>query len=141
MLTTIGIFAAAVFTAVVSTLLAEEVGDWNPRIVQGLVKLSVARLPENQRERFQEEWESHISEVPGKIGKILCAAGLLVAAHKIASSGKRNAVRCRTEALPPIHGLLAPVDGREIVRCDHCLLVQFRTTNDVCRRCRARFQF
>src|SRR6059036_3964327 len=32
---------------------------------------------------------------------------------------------------------LAPVDSREVVRCDHCLLVQFRTTNNLCRRCRA----
>ncbi len=32
---------------------------------------------------------------------------------------------------------LAPVDSREVVRCDHCLLVQFRTINDLCRRCHA----
>ena len=30
---------------------------------------------------------------------------------------------------------LAPVDSREVVRCDHCRLVQFRTTNNLCRRC------
>jgi transcriptional regulator with XRE-family HTH domain len=30
---------------------------------------------------------------------------------------------------------LAPVDSREVVRCDRCLLVQFRTTNNNCRRC------
>ncbi|MEY2412003.1 MAG: hypothetical protein QOD84_609 [Acidobacteriaceae bacterium] len=30
---------------------------------------------------------------------------------------------------------LAPVDSREVVRCDRCLLVQFRTVNDLCRRC------
>src|SRR5882672_2476416 len=30
---------------------------------------------------------------------------------------------------------LAPVDSREVVRCDRCLLVQFRTTNSLCRRC------
>lgn len=30
---------------------------------------------------------------------------------------------------------LTPVDSREVVRCDHCLLVQFRTTNSLCRRC------
>src|SRR5205814_5842470 len=30
---------------------------------------------------------------------------------------------------------LAPVDSREVVRCDRCLLVQFRTSNDLCRRC------
>ena len=32
---------------------------------------------------------------------------------------------------------LAPVDSREVVRCDHCLLVQFRTSNNLCRRCHA----
>jgi transcriptional regulator with XRE-family HTH domain len=32
---------------------------------------------------------------------------------------------------------LAPVDSREVVRCDHCLLVQFRTLNNNCRRCHA----
>ena len=31
---------------------------------------------------------------------------------------------------------LAPVDSREVVRCDRCLLVQFRTQNNLCRRCR-----
>ena len=31
---------------------------------------------------------------------------------------------------------LAPVDSREVVRCDHCSLVQFRTSNSLCRRCR-----
>jgi transcriptional regulator with XRE-family HTH domain len=30
---------------------------------------------------------------------------------------------------------LAPVNSREVVRCDHCALVQFRTINGLCRRC------
>src|SRR5215468_948490 len=30
---------------------------------------------------------------------------------------------------------LAPVDSREVLRCDRCHLVQFRTTNNLCRRC------
>jgi len=30
---------------------------------------------------------------------------------------------------------LAPVDSREVVRCDRCQLVQFRTSNHLCRRC------
>lgn len=32
---------------------------------------------------------------------------------------------------------LAPVDSREVVRCDYCHLVQFRTNNNLCRKCRA----
>lgn len=31
---------------------------------------------------------------------------------------------------------LAPVDSREVVRCDECHLVQFRTSNNACRRCK-----
>ena len=32
--------------------------------------------------------------------------------------------------------ILAPVDSRDVVRCDDCHLVQFRTSNNVCRRCK-----
>ncbi len=31
---------------------------------------------------------------------------------------------------------LAPVDSREVLRCDHCNLVQFRGGSNCCRRCR-----
>ena len=32
--------------------------------------------------------------------------------------------------------MMAPVEQREVVRCDHCSLVQFRTANALCRRCK-----
>lgn len=32
--------------------------------------------------------------------------------------------------------MMAPVEQREVVRCDHCTLVQFRTGNALCRRCK-----
>jgi len=31
--------------------------------------------------------------------------------------------------------MMAPVEQREVLRCDHCSLVQFRTVNALCRRC------
>jgi transcriptional regulator with XRE-family HTH domain len=30
---------------------------------------------------------------------------------------------------------LATVEAREVLRCEHCTLVQFRTVNSLCRRC------
>lgn len=30
---------------------------------------------------------------------------------------------------------LASIEAREVLRCDHCSLVQFRTSNSLCRRC------
>ena len=32
--------------------------------------------------------------------------------------------------------MMAPVEQREVLRCDHCSLVQFRTASALCRRCR-----
>jgi transcriptional regulator with XRE-family HTH domain len=31
--------------------------------------------------------------------------------------------------------MMASVEQREVLRCDHCSLVQFRTVNALCRRC------
>src|SRR6201995_5593825 len=31
--------------------------------------------------------------------------------------------------------MMAPVEQREVLRCDHCALVQFRTNSSLCRRC------
>ena len=32
--------------------------------------------------------------------------------------------------------ILAPQFGREVLRCNHCDLVQFPSSNELCRRCR-----
>ena len=43
---------------------------------------------------------------------------------------------CLLWRLPhPMATTLAPVDAREVVRCDRCQLVQFRTHSNLCRRC------
>lgn len=36
----------------------------------------------------------------------------------------------------PMATTLVSVETREVLRCDHCSLVQFRTTNSLCRKCR-----
>ena len=52
---------------------------------------------------------------------------------------KRQVPSRRTPALAPPQQLMAtsmaPVQAREVLRCDHCSLVQFRTLNSLCRRC------
>jgi hypothetical protein len=49
----------------------------------GTIKLAVARLPEKLRERYAEEWQSHVNEVPGVIGKVFDAARFSLAADKM----------------------------------------------------------
>jgi transcriptional regulator with XRE-family HTH domain len=52
----------------------------------------------------------------------------------------RTCPRCRTPALAlritNMATTLASVEAREVLRCEHCSLVQFRTLNSICRRCR-----
>lgn len=36
----------------------------------------------------------------------------------------------------PMATTLVSVDTREVLRCDHCSLVQYRTSNNLCRRCK-----
>jgi transcriptional regulator with XRE-family HTH domain len=36
----------------------------------------------------------------------------------------------------PMATTLVSVETREVLRCDHCHLVQFRTSNSLCRRCK-----
>lgn len=90
LVTGLGLFIVSVLTAALSRTVAEEIEAWSPSIIRGLIKLAVGRLPENQRERFEEEWQSHVSEVPGKVGKLFVAAGFLIAAYRIALIDRRR---------------------------------------------------
>jgi hypothetical protein len=81
----IGIWILGVVTAALSRLLADECKAWVPWLTKWFVRRAAAGLPENQRERYKEEWESHIDEIPGDIGKIVTALGFVMAAKKMSS--------------------------------------------------------
>jgi hypothetical protein len=93
----------AILTVVVSitaTLLASEVKAWLPWMTKRLVTLSIRILPEDERERYGEEWPSYLSEIPGDIGKALAASGFVFAGIgiRIEQHGLRGAATI--EALP-----------------------------------------
>lgn len=47
-----------------------------------------------------------------------------------------NPDRTLWRSVQPMATTLATVEAREVLRCDFCSLVQFRTANSLCRRCR-----
>jgi hypothetical protein len=85
----IGIWILGVVAAALSRLLAEECKAWVPCFTKWLIRLAIAGLPEDQRERYKEEWQSHIDEIPGDICKIVIAVGF-VPASKMMSSEMAN---------------------------------------------------
>lgn len=84
----------AVFIAIVGRFMADEVKAWSSWLHKELRRRAVAKLPAKCRDRYDEEWESGIEEVPGEIFKILYSIDLLSAAfgiRKIALNGSAGA--------------------------------------------------
>jgi two-component system, cell cycle sensor histidine kinase PleC len=89
----IGVFFLAVlgiFAAAFSRQLADEFKAWTPWLINHIIRLAVRQLPENQRSRRDEEWCSHINEIPGEVGKLICALDFLRASWKMSTALNRH---------------------------------------------------
>jgi hypothetical protein len=86
LITSLGLFVLSILIAALSRILAADIEAWSPSIVCGLIKLAIGRLPKRYRDRYEEEWQSHVNELPGTFAKLITAAGLLPAAYRIALS-------------------------------------------------------
>src|ERR1700731_127635 len=90
----------AIIIAVAGRLLSDDIKEWLPWITRYLIERAVSRLPENEREKRREEWESDVNEWPGNLAKLYRAWGYLFAAkaiHSIAvSDATPQADRMRT---------------------------------------------
>jgi len=85
LISAVALFLAGILGAAFSRQLADDFKAWVPWITRRLVVRAVAKLPEHERARFQEEWLGHISEVPGELGRLFVAISLLSAARKMAA--------------------------------------------------------
>jgi lipopolysaccharide/colanic/teichoic acid biosynthesis glycosyltransferase len=72
-----------VIAGLLVTLIAEELKAWVPWLVDRLIKRALRGLPQSHCDRFDEEWRSHINDVPGSVGKMIAAFGLLRASAKM----------------------------------------------------------
>lgn len=75
--------AISVLVGTFSKVAADEVKAWSPSIATRLLTLAVKRLPEADRKRYTEEWNSHVADTPGSVGKISVAFGFIFAAGRI----------------------------------------------------------
>jgi hypothetical protein len=103
LITAIFLFLVGRFGTACSRLLADECNAWIPWIIQLVIRRAITRLPPAQRERFQEEWQSHVNEVPGQIGKLAVSLGFLTAARKMTLAAKKHPpiVVLSESAFPP----------------------------------------
>jgi len=84
---------ATVLGAASANQIANEFRAWTPRIVATLIRRAVRKLPEDQRERYQEEWAGHVAETPGEIGKLLLALGLQFASYRMSAELSNRGIK------------------------------------------------
>jgi Bacterial sugar transferase len=77
--------AAGFFGSLLSRLFADQIAASIPWLIEHFLQRAIDRLPSEQRERYSEEWRSHINDVPGDLGKLVSSLGCLLAAGRIAS--------------------------------------------------------
>jgi lipopolysaccharide/colanic/teichoic acid biosynthesis glycosyltransferase len=82
----IGIALAKIAEGVLSKLVVDEFKAWVPWFTKQLIRTAIKLLPEDSRERYEEEWLSHINDVPGEIAKVVLAFQFIFAALKMSAS-------------------------------------------------------
>jgi len=95
---TIGALAVGVF----GRLLGEDLRSWVQWAPSRLLERALRKLPENERERFREEFHADLASWPGDISKLLRAIGFL---HACRSMGQTTAA-----GVLPIERLIRVLD-------------------------------
>jgi hypothetical protein len=80
----------SIFTTVFSRQLVDEFKAWTPWMISSLVAFAVRRLPKDRQERYCEEWQSHVAEIPGEVGKIFTALSFSIAAFRMNSESRNK---------------------------------------------------
>lgn len=83
LITIVGDLLYAIAVSALGKVSADEAKAWMPRLTDLLIEAAARRLPDGDRERYREEWRSHVLEVPGDVSKLVAAAGFIVAARQI----------------------------------------------------------
>lgn len=87
-LLTAAIIAGSATSALALKLAFTELQDWLPYLAKWIVDRAVVHLPEGTRERYQEEWRSHLDELPGRLSKLWHATGCLRASAALSKANE-----------------------------------------------------
>jgi hypothetical protein len=72
--------------AALSIFLAAELRAWMPWLTDHLIKRAMRQLHYEDRNRYDEEWRSHINETPGETAKLLVAIALQYASYRMSDT-------------------------------------------------------
>jgi hypothetical protein len=73
----------AIIGGIAISILAAELVAWAPRFARLIAKFAASRLSPAIRERWEVEWLTELPHIPGTIGQLIWAVGLVVASGKL----------------------------------------------------------
>jgi hypothetical protein len=85
--------------AIFGKLLADDLKAWFPRLTELLINRAVRQLPCDLQERYAEEWRAFVAEIPGEMGKLLCAFGFLWAGWRLSTELRIKTVGISTSSI------------------------------------------
>jgi len=84
------VFAGGIFAAAISRIVADDIREWASWATERLIRRALRKLPARFQQRYDEEWRSHLDEVPGTTAKLFVAFGYVRAANAICALTKRH---------------------------------------------------
>lgn len=79
-----------ILEGILGKLAADEIKAWLPVLSRRLLHLAISRLPEEERERYREEWEADLLSYPGEIARCFRALGMYRASTIIRKSARKT---------------------------------------------------
>lgn len=64
-------------------LLTDELKAYMPSLIDAMLALAVRGVPPALRDRYREEWQAHLNELPGDLTKLSVAIGFAWAARRM----------------------------------------------------------
>lgn len=85
-----GEVVVAIVLGAVGSVIAAEFMNCLPKLTQWLLRRAVARLPEDQRERFREEWAADLEERASVLMRLCAVFGMFFCAKSIPDLSKNT---------------------------------------------------
>lgn len=78
-----GEIVAGLILGIIGGMVANEIGDWSNQISRWFLWLAVKHLSHDLQDRYEEEWLAYLQETPGRLTRVMQAAGLIWGAIRI----------------------------------------------------------
>jgi hypothetical protein len=104
---------ASILVTIFGHMFAIELYNRSSLLADWVITFATARLPNQQRQRYQEEWKAHIAECEGNLSKVCSAIGFVIASRKMAQIDALRSARTKSVILADFRTILNKLKAGE----------------------------